>query len=814
MYFDRFLQFIPSGVRRLSVLLVLMGAACTQENVSFSSEDLTIQLNGEGKLTGLIAFDDVNYLALDSVSYLIQVREHGTFSYPQKMEVDANNLRFHFGDETIVDVRVEEFDSHLKFSLVAISNDAIDLVQWGPFQTTISKTIGETVGVVRGTNVAIGIQSLNPKTLGGYPWNENDAMPQFDIFDADDYTDMSEEGKGYTLYRVEAAKPTRLGSSMQAYVRNRHTDGTIKNWGQEAYVSPAYDDGGPEGSSIALFASPVAEALDAVGTIELAEGLPHPMIDGEWGKQARSASAAYMIMGFDESNIEQCLAYTKAAGLRYLYHGGPFETWGHFKLNSGFPNGRMGLKTCVEIAKKEEIFLGVHTLSNFITTNDAYVSPIPDPRLARVGSTTLAINISASDTELPIDDPLFFSNLESSHLKTVRLNEELIRYESVSQEAPWRLLNCQRGAFGTRPAAHGRGERVDKLADHAYKVFLTDPSLGAEVAQNLATLFNETGLRQISFDGVEGNRSTGMGNYGEILFTKAWFDNLSDEIRSHYIADASRTSHYFWHMYTRMNWGEPWYADFRESQTAYRLKNQQYFQRNMMPGMLGWFSMRNTTSLEDIEWMLARSAAFNAGYAFVTSIQVLEENKLTPQILERIATWEQARMANLFSSDQRKRMEDIGNEFTLTANNWTLTQIYSHKFTHERKVRQPGEPVHSLFSFENPVSRRGFHFVLEARSATVSDITLELDNFKQISLPITLQPGQRLRYTGGRTAGVYSPSWEYIQDVTVNEDDFDISEGGHQLLIDATFTNYSDEARLKVEVRIPGDPESLAEPSL
>ena len=145
------------------------------------------------------------------------------------------------------------------------------------------------------------------------------------------------------------------------------------------------------------------------------------------------------------------------------------------------------------------------------------------------------------------------------------------------------MLECSRGAFNTQAASHAQGDSVSKLADHAYRVFLTNPELSIEMAQNIAELFNETGLRQISFDGLEGNRSTGLGNYGEVLFTQAWYDHLTDDIRQHYIADASRTSHFFWHMYTRMNWGEPWYAGFRESQTEYRLKNQEFFRRNLLP---------------------------------------------------------------------------------------------------------------------------------------------------------------------------------------------------------------------------------------
>jgi RNA polymerase sigma factor (sigma-70 family) len=131
------------------------------------------------------------------------------------------------------------------------------------------------------------------------------------------------------------------------------------------------------------------------------------------------------------------------------------------------------------------------------------------------------------------------------------------------------------------------------------------------VARRLADLFNQTGLMQISFDGLEGNWSTGMGQYGRTLFVTTWYDHLRDDLRGRVINDASNPGHYFWHIYTRMNWGEPWYAGFRESQTEYRLKNQEYFRRNLMPCMLGWFNITAQTSLEDIEWLLARAAGFD-----------------------------------------------------------------------------------------------------------------------------------------------------------------------------------------------------------
>ncbi len=56
--------------------------------------------------------------------------------------------------------------------------------------------------------------------------------------------------------------------------------------------------------------------------------------------------------------------------------------------------------------------------------------------------------------------------------------------------------------------------------------------------------------------------------------------------------------------------------------------------------MLGWFLMTPETSIEDIEWLLARSAAFDAGFAFVTNYEAVEKNANSDKIMDLIGEWE------------------------------------------------------------------------------------------------------------------------------------------------------------------------------
>ena len=653
----------------------------------FRTRHAVFALDAQGRLTGIL-FRNRNYMP--QAAPLLSLRVYGKWYEPTGSDWDLRQsvLAVSFaGIGAEVKVAIREKETHITLELIELkSAQPVELVLWGPYPTTIGETVGEIVGVVRDAECAIGIQALNVKTLGGYPTEESDVEP--DSLEADDtgsYPGLPAELKTKQRWRGDTARHTASGSELQCYCRNRDHSRVISNWGWEKYDAPAFDDGGIVGSKIALFASPAGEALAMLGAIEIAEGLPHPMLEGVWAKQSRHATDSYLIADFGEASIAHAIAMTKRAGLKYLYQSSPFETWGHFKLKPDlFPRGWDGFRYCVEEGRKAGVKVGFHMLSNFITTNDAYVTPKPDPRLARVGTDKLARAVDALQTEIAVDEPGYFR--KHSALNAVVIDEELIQYEGVSSEMPWRLLKCVRGAFGTAAAQHAKGAGVGRLLDHDYKVFLTDPGLCVEVARNLGSFCNYTGAQQTSLDGLEGNWSTGMGQYGCSLFTKKWWDEMRPEIREAFINDASMPHHFTWHIATRYNWGEPWYAGFRDSQTMLRMKNQILYARNLIPRMLGWFSIRKETTLEDAEWLGARSAGFDAGFALAISFEsqaqqaaaadvAIAPDKLA--ILDAIRRWETARQSGAFPEELKASLQDVTREFHLSdagPNEWELRQ--------------------------------------------------------------------------------------------------------------------------------------------
>ena len=638
------------------IFLVTTQYFCCRAQPVFSTRYAQFATDHKGQFTSFLAKEmNKEYLVLSERSPILSLGTTNGTHVPNSLSYlkDKNIIALKYLDiNTEVMIKVMSSDYYVSFELIEIISDHyIETAIWGPYPTIVRESIGETVGVVRDQDVAIGIQGLNLKTLGGYPSKKNDVAPSFNIFDQDNYVDLKETNK--TLYRGQTASLKPFGSVIQAYSRDRTKERIIKNMNHEAFTATAIKKEDLIGSKIALFICPRNKALEVIGQIEIQEGLPHPLLNGEWIKTNPEATASYLIFGFSENTLEKGLSIAKMAGLKYLYHGGPFLTWGNFELNEkAFPEGEKSLKTYVKLAEKDGISLGVHTLSNFITTNDKYVDPMPHDDLAIVGSAQLIERIDDKTDQIVIDDPLFFSQMKNNNLHTVRIGDELIRYEKVSTSEPWTLLNCQRGVYGTKKASHNAKSSVIKLADHGYKTFLAGHELQREMAIKLADLYNTTGLKQISFDGLEGCNASGHGQYATSRFVKIWYEHLNSELQGQVINDASMPGHHFWHIYTRMNWGEPWYAGFRESQLHYRLKNQEYFDRNLMPNMLGWFNFTAKTSYEDLEWLMARSAGFDAGFGLNISSEALK-NGLAVKMLKTLKNWESARLQGLLQKSKR-----------------------------------------------------------------------------------------------------------------------------------------------------------------
>lgn len=660
-----------------AIAYILFTPAKLNAQTVFSSGEMFLLIGKQGQFSSVSSLSArKDYLDTASQSYLLNIRTDGGWEVPGNLTRIGNQGRirlFYPKNKVNIDLQVVEKPDYISFEVKTVEPaNTVDLITWGPLPLKIGKTVAEIIGVSSNDSVAIGLMPLNVKTLGGFPLNDEGSDPS----------------------RSSSAQKTAFGSVIQAYCMDRSRPRKVNGWWGQFPEMPVGPIKGETviGSKIALFVCTNKNILERIETIELAEKLPHPMIDGTWSKRSIRSGRSYLIADFSEENIDELLDYTSRANLQTLYHMNAWASWGHYELNKEFfPNGLCGLKTCMEKANNKNILLGAHTLTNFINTNDAYVTPVPDPRLAVTGSSRIETAISDNDTVLQVASTQYFTNEKADWLHTVRIDDELITYRSATSASPYQLKGCKRGAFGTRPSAHQKNKEVNKLLDHPYLVFFPNLELQQEIAVNLAKRFNETGFSQMDFDGFEGCLASGQGDYAQELFAKTFYENLDHTV----LNGTSMSKPFYWHINTYCNWGEPWNGGFTESMQQYRIDNQGLFDRNLMPHMLGWYLLTDSTTLPEMEWMLARAAGYNAGFAMATSLKALRKNPLTAELLDAIREWEICRRDRAFPKELLDDLKDPSKEFHLvkiSAVTWDLYYV-DRKNTGNAKVVRLVVPV-------------------------------------------------------------------------------------------------------------------------
>jgi hypothetical protein len=785
------------------------------------SSGVHLALDGTGRIVSIKDALGGEWAEKTEPGFLLQLVLAGKTVAPVHAIVDRNVIILSFPGGKIARIVEDDRRSYLRYELTDISA-GVDAVIWGPVNTTVNDTIGQCVGVVRNVSVAIGIQGLNAKTSGGQLVNEEGA-----VFD-----------------RGSTAVPRPFGSSLQAFTVNRSMARKITVWGRwEKVPVPAIQDGQLKGSAIALFACRPANVLAEIETITRQEHLPYPKLAGDWIKHSPAPGLPYMITSFSESNVDSFLRLAKRMGMAGVYHEDPFDTWGNFRLKKElFPHGRAGFKVCATRAHAMGLRLGFHVLSNFITTNDAYVTPKPDPRLASAGIDTLGEALSTAATEIVVRDTFYFAM--RSDLNTVMIGDELIRYMSVTPTPPYRLTGCTRGAFGTTASSHPAGSAVSRLIDHGYKVFFPDWQLQKEMAGNIARFINETGADQMDFDGHEGTYATGMGDYSLGVFAEEVFRLADHPV----VFGSSRANHYFWHVDDYLNWGEPWYGGFRESQSDYRIANQRFYEANYLPNMLGWFLLSATTTTADIDWMLARAAGFHAGYALVVRKDALK-NPFLEEIVSHIQAWTEATKKGLFTEEQKAWMRDPGNDVALdlrgaegkretrkegtpgvsggkpsgndevgsdgtrsrsNPGGFDLQRFRKYEFTYAAKVLQPGEPTYQQYSFDNGDTKQTPQLVITADgdSGTIAHPVIELDNSFHLVLPITLAAGETLVIAKGDEGQLYNAKGRFLRSVKLAAVLPELGPGMHQMSFEAVM-DAGARVKARITLKLAGKKEGL-----
>ena len=390
----------------------------------------------------------------------------------------------------------------------------------------------------------------------------------------------------------------------------------------------------------------------------------------------------YEMRGLTLENIDEHIAYAKKGGFRIMviYWWDFAESCGHFIWKKEYPNGLDDLKLIADKIRSAGIIPGFHIHYNKATKNDPYVTPTPDTRLNLTGIFTLKESVGPTETEIVIEENPRMCTMEDGR-RILKLGDELIEYENYTTTPPYKFTGCKRGILNTTSQYAKKGLKIGLLDVDTWPLFIrfdqrTD--IQQEVAERLAKIINETGVRFVYFDGAEDVHPP-YWYYG----SKAQLDLYNLLNPKPLVSEGAFKTHFSWHVLTRANAYDLFKPEqLREGVRKYMLPGAKYMAESFTAINFGWNLYSVDMQPDMYEYVCSRGAGWNAPISLgVVRIEQLRTHPRTEDNLEVMKNWEEARIAGFFTEEQKNSLKDPYQEHILIKNEKGVFELFPYQKT-------------------------------------------------------------------------------------------------------------------------------------
>ncbi|MFH1922674.1 MAG: hypothetical protein ABIP48_22650, partial [Planctomycetota bacterium] len=436
------------------------------------------------------------------------------------------------------------------------------------------------------------------------------------------------------------------------------------------------------GAKVALIGCPYGELREVMQeVVSAAEDLPHSSIGGPWALDGPNNYGSYLFDFGDltEESVDRWIELAGDLGVTQIdFHGGRSFRFGDFRPAPDlYPNGVASMKAVIDKLHAAGIQAGLHSYAMFMNKSCPYVTPVPDPRLGKDATFTLAADLPPDAVDVPVVEPTeSMSTITGFFVRnsvTLQIDDELITYAGVSKEAPYAFTKCTRGACGTTVAAHAEGAKVHHLRE-CFGLFVPDgdSTLFTEVAAKMADLYNGAGFDMIYLDALDGGDAVaGRANawHYQSKFTFELFKRLERPA----IMEMSTFHHHLWYVRSRMGaWDHP--NRSHKKFIDIHCQANAGLRRQFLPGNLGWWAFKTwqgttgePTHVDDIEYLSAKALGNNYGLSLMgINPSTVGSIPALPRLAAVVRRYEGLRRANYFNDAVKERLRTPGDEFTLT----------------------------------------------------------------------------------------------------------------------------------------------------
>lgn len=452
---------------------------------------------------------------------------------------------------------------------------------------------------------------------------------------------------------------------------------------QTSLWASCYQKFGLNGAKIALIGVSQADILPTLRQILTIEGgdMPYSTVAGPWAQDIPYNHGSYLFNFGDltEATVDDWIKMAKSGGFNQIdNHGGGagFFRFGDFELNKEkFPQGWDTYKDVVAKLHKAGIASIFHTYSFFIDKHSKYATPVPSPYLDSFRTLTLAAPISEDATEIQVNESTKGMNTITGffvHNSVVlHIGDELVTFDGVSSEPPYKFTGCKRGAFDTKADSHPQGAKARHLKE-CFGLFVpdVDTPLFAEIAKNHADVINTCDFDGIYLDAIDGCSILRGGPecwyYGD-KFVLEIAKNLKKPVGM----EMSAMWHHFWQFRARWqawdypNRGQKRFLDMHSSLANGGL---------LLPLHFGWWNFQIfdppqiDPSFPDVtEYLGCKLLGFDAGISLTGAIdrKSLSSVPSYQKSISILKKYEDLRRTNAFGESVKEKLRQPGKEFTL-----------------------------------------------------------------------------------------------------------------------------------------------------
>ncbi|QJB31912.1 hypothetical protein HF329_11475 [Chitinophaga oryzae] len=789
-----------SRFRQISVWLIslLYTTGLCAQSVTLQTKYASVTIDGKGFITSVRnKKNGREYCPKGLTSALMSLCAGKQYLLPQQAVYNPQQhemrLRYPNGSEALL--RIDQRPEYLKLKLLSLTNrEKVDNIVWGPYKTTISTLIGDVIGVVRNKEFAFGMLGLDDNTTSGPP-SEGDLSFMYYFIHSPDPVKYPlpahlKEGQTFSIggdgvndvafysqpeeyFRMIYGNGAKLepayGATICMHSRNRRKEQMIRfpdypegldgkaNSARYQLVTPVEADF--IGSSVALYVCPDSLGLSTIEKIVLAEGLPHPTIDGKWIKDPAAYRPDIAWYGPHDS----LAAY---AG-RLQIKGIQDEGWGEYYPNPANPwkNKRISFSGKADMhipdfgaqMQQQGIRYGLHTLCEFLQPGDnSDVSPVPSDSLTIMQRTTITKDIMPEDTVITVADTAYFNEFggwEGNHTNVLKIGKELIEYDGITRTPPYTFLKVKRGFHGTARGSYKAGATIVKLQPNCYRGFAPDMHLQDVYADYYGKWLTAGGMDYIDFDGLESCMYQGHGQYSFKRFFRGLFDSYHRNGGKYLRVMGSAVQEGSWHYMSVCNvgGGDHMFSPVK-NKWGIEGKDMRYvFESSYFPATFGIQGYQADWSLYDAENLEAKSIGWNATYMLGLNQQTVEASGEKEAIFNAIRLWEEARAANKFSNALKEKLKDLDYKFHLEkagANAYLLYPIRENRFS-EQRCSTTGTRI----SLQNTFAEQPLDFSIKItgpKGAAIQGLTVRLSDNTVLTIDKMISAGQHIIYRKGK----------------------------------------------------------------